>query len=544
MRALLYEIIKPARGRLAGVMLLSVIVSLISVAQPALMQKLIDEGIMADDASSFAFWLACIVGAALAGIGFSSWNRIRYTAVSMQILFAFRERVFAELFRHSRGFFARYPTGDLLGRLQGDTNELQQFATDSLLALFSAFVGLIGILWIIHDYSVVMTLAVLCLLPFEFLLLRPLYGPMERSVRGMRENSASLSQTLLEALRHAPLFQNYSATWFAGRNLSAFHDRHETLTLRNLKLQLVFSQLPALVSLAGRSGILLYGGMAVMHKEMSLGELIAFLTYFGMILGPVQTLLGVLNGYPKAKVSFARITELLPSPASAGDAVPAGEGTLCVRGLSYGLPDAPGLLFSGLDLQVGAGETVVITGRNGAGKSTLVDVLCGLERPCSGEVFVEGHPIRSAQNGRLIAKLEQHPVILHDTLRNNLLLGRDEVPDETLAALLDRVGLSAWLAVLPEGLQTRLGESGATLSGGERQRLALARLALLNPAVAIFDEFTSSLDAQSVEGFFSLIRDLFRDSARLIISHDMKVFDYADRVYMLSEGTLAARSNP
>ena len=442
MRALLYEIIKPARGRLAGVMLLSVVVSLISVAQPALMQKLIDEGIMAGDASSFALWLACIVGAALAGIGFSSWNRIRYTAVSMQILFTFRERVFAELFRHSRGFFTRYPTGDLLVRLQGDTNELQQFATDSLLALFSACVGLIGILWVIHDYSAVMTLAVLCLLPLEFFLLRPLYGPMERSVRAMRENGASLSQTLLEALRHAPLFQNYSAAGFAGATLAASHGRHETLTMRNLRLQLVFSQLPALVSLLGRGGILLYGGTAVMAKAMTLGELIAFLTYFGMILGPVQTLLGVVNAYPKAKVSFERLREVLPPPQTvAADGTEAGEGALCVRALAYALPDAAQPLFSGVDLQVRSGETVVITGRNGAGKSTLADVLCGLERPLSGRVWVEGRAIRTAQNGRRIAKLEQHPVILRDTLRNNLVLGREAVPDEALHALNGAIAL-------------------------------------------------------------------------------------------------------
>jgi len=142
------------------------------------------------------------------------------------------------------------------------------------------------------------------------------------------------------------------------------------------------------------------------------------------------------------------------------------------------------------------------------------------------------------QSSSLIAKLEQHPAILRDTLRINLVLGKSDASDEELWKMLEYVGLTMWAQSLENGLDTMLGESGSTLSGGERQRVALARLALLNPAVAIFDEFTSSLDYLSVQGFYELIIALFPTSARIIISHDLDVIEYVDRVYEMRDGQL------
>lgn len=539
MRTLLGQIISPARWRIAGVMALSAMVSLLSIIQPSLMQKLIDEGMVKEDAHAFFVWLAIMMALGLGSILLSSLNRIAYTAVSMKILFAFRERVFALMFRHTKKFFSRYPSGDLLARIQGDVNELQQFAVDSMFSLFSACIGLIGVVYIIHGYSTVLTMAVIALLPFEFLLLRPLYLPMEKSVRGMRENNSALGQTILEMIRHAALLQNYGASALAAGKLSTLHERQKKLTLHNIKLQLVFSQLPALIALSGRGGILLYGGMEVIEHRMTLGELIAFLTYFGMILGPVQTFLGVLNAYPKAKVSFQRLREIFPDERNINRSPGVTTALLNVRSLSYAYPQSSRRLIDDLDLSVESGEMIAVFGSNGTGKSTLADLLCGLEYPDSGEIYVRSRRVGApGENAARIAKLEQHPVILRDTLRQNLILGNGGATDDVLWEMLERVGLTPWVRSLADGLETMLGESGTTLSGGERQRIALARFALLNPAVAIFDEFTSSLDHISVGVFYELIERLFPLSACIVISHDPNVMAYVDRIYEMREGKL------
>lgn len=541
MRKLLLQIISPAKVQIAGVIALSALVSVLSIIQPALMQKLIDEGILKADRSALMLWLAAMIGFALSSMILSSINRIAYTVVSMKILFLFRERVFGKLFTHTKHFFSRYPSGDLLSRIQGDVNELQQFATDTLFALFSALIGLIGIIVVIQHYSLTLTLAVLLLLPIEFMLLRPFYKPMESSVRSLRENSSSLGQMILEMIRNVGLLQNFGASAMAVEKLHTLHQRQQSLSIRNLKIQLVFSQLPALIALLGRGGILLFGGMQVLNHTMQLGELIAFLTYFGMILGPVQTLLGVLNTYPKAKVSFQRIQEILPdihTPPLSGHCE---NGGLIVHALSYRYPQASYTLIDNLNLAVLSGECVAIFGQNGAGKSTLADLLCGLEYPDAGEIYLHSRRIDRLLPGTKpsrIAKLEQHPAILHDTLRKNLTVAKSGATEEELRIIIQSVGLEEWFSRLSEGFETVMGEAGSTISGGERQRLALARMVLLNPEVAIFDEFTSSLDHLSVRTFYELINRLFPSSVRLIISHDPDILDYVDRAYELRNGTL------
>ncbi|MFZ3052706.1 MAG: ABC transporter ATP-binding protein [Sulfuricurvum sp.] len=539
MRSLLAQIISPAKGHIAGVMALSALVSILSIVQPALMQKLIDDGLLKEDSHTFIVWLSIMMVLGFGSIVLSSFNRIAYTAVSMKILFLFRERVFSQLFHHTKYFFTTYPSGDLLSRIQGDVNEMQQFATDSMFAIFSAFIGLIGVIFVIHNYSIPLTIAVIVLLPFEFMILRPLYKPMENSVRAMRENNSTLGHTILEMIRNVELLQNFGASFVATDKLQGLHERQKVLTLHNIKLQLVFTQLPALVALLGRGGILVYGGILVIEHQMKLGELIAFLTYFGMILGPVQTLLGVLNTYPKAKVSFQRLQEMLPQAKAEEPRFLSTKNGLEVRSLFYAYPQAETNLIENLNFTLKLGESVAIFGRNGAGKSTFADLLCGLEYPNSGEIYVNSTPIHlPGNNASMIAKLEQHPAVLRDTLRTNLVLGKLQASDEELWSILEHVGLTPWAQSLKDGLDTILGEAGSTLSGGERQRIALARLALLNPAVAIFDEFTSSLDYMSVRGFYELIVTLFPVSARIIISHDLDVIKYVDRAYEMREGQL------
>ncbi len=232
-------------------------------------------------------------------------------------------------------------------------------------------------------------------------MLRPLYKPMENSVRAMRENSSTLGHTILEMIRNVGLLQNFGASLVATDKLQGLHERQKVLTLHNIKLQLVFTQLPALVALLGRGGILVYGGMLVINHQMKLGELIAFLTYFGMILGPVQTLLGVLNSYPKAKVSFQRIQEILPHERSQNLLENIDTQGLSVRSLSYHYPQSDHMLIDGINLEMQAGESVAILGRNGAGKSTLADLLCGLECPHSGSIYVQCEFHRFSRSERI-----------------------------------------------------------------------------------------------------------------------------------------------
>ena len=516
---------------------MSVLLSVIALVQPLFMAHLIDEGLVAKNRQALLMWASGATLLALLAWVLTAVNRLGYVRLSLSLLQNLRLTVIKNLMHHQRPFFASHTSGDILSRLQGDLNDTQQFATDSLFALLSTFVGLVGTAVIIVSYNLWLGVGALILLPLEYLLLRPYYERMHTSTHALRRANAHVTERMLDIIRHISLFQNFQATPLAKYHLQTAQDDHAQKTLDNQRLGLIFTQLPALISLVGRTALLFAGGWLVVEGKLGLGVFVAFVSYLGMILAPVQTLLGIMNNLPRVKASLQRVEALFPPQH---DVQPLGDDTtITFKNLTFGYPHHPPLLEA-INLTIPTGASVAIFGANGTGKSTLGDLLTAQLSPTQGEIFIGETLLTPAHVGQLsptIIKLDQTAVILGTSLRLNLSLGHP-YHDNDLHDALERVGLSSWVASLPLGLETPLFEEGQTLSGGEKQRLAFARALLAQPKILIIDEGTSALDRPSVETFFALIATCFPQTTRIIISHDPMALCYADEHYHLIHKTL------
>ncbi|WP_345977851.1 ABC transporter ATP-binding protein [Sulfurimonas sp. HSL3-7] len=530
-------LLKENRRGFFVIFLLSTLVSLSGALQPFIMQHIIDDALLSANLDQLFILVAVSFFLTIFAMFISSVNELFYTSTSMNVLFAFREKIFARLFLHNKQFMTRYHSADLMSRVQGDVSELQRFFTDSLFALFSTIISLVFISVIIYAYNIKLMILIIVFLPIEFFCLRPLYPHMHDSTKNVRESTSDISKFFIESFRYIPVLKNLGAKEGTIAKLGTIQNDYKEVVIKNKKLNLLFTQLPAFISLLGKTLIISYGGYLTINGELKLGELIAFLTYFGMILAPVNTILGIINNLPKVKVSLNRVMEILPNEEQP-KRFRAERFDIAVEGLSFAYGD--NVIFEGLNLCIAEKSKIAIIGRNGIGKSTFGDLLCGLQSCTQGTVSIGMQEIGKENFTNLhhyIVKLEQTPVIFDDTLRGNLLLAKPDASDEELIASLEQTGMLAWFESLQEGLETNIYEAGDNLSGGQKQRIALSRIILLKPKIIILDEFTSAIDRKDTEWFFENITGLFPEATIVAITHHLDMLRHFDTVYELDEQT-------
>jgi ATP-binding cassette, subfamily B, bacterial len=506
---------KKAISLLLGISMIS---SSIAIIQPLLMQKFIDEALMLKDLNNFYFYVLLIIIISVVGIALSVFLQYRYTSLSVKILYKLRLDIFEKIFSNSKLFFQKYQIGDLLSRLEGDINELQRFGLDSIFALFSAFLGLIGALIVMFYFDTSLALFALVLFPIEFYLLKPIYPKMHDITKELRQSTAIIGSFIIESLRYVDFLKKFNNIDERKDNLYNLQNVNKNRILKQQKIQIVFTQIPVIISLIARTTLIIFGGLKVMQNEISIGELIAFLSYFSMILSPVHTLLGILNNIPKLKVSINRLNEIIPVKENK-KTIKNLEKNLHIKieNLSF-IYQNKQEIFNNINLEIKAKEKVLITGNNGTGKSTLTNLLLNFLNPTTGKISIGDFNINDISNTtlqRYIGLVEQNPVILNTTLKENLLISKKDASEEELKSVLEKVGLNNFINKLNETLD----EDGKSLSGGQKQRISIARLILQKPSIVILDEPTSSLDKEFLKVIDTLIDENFKDASKIIISH-------------------------
>jgi len=506
---------KKAISLLLGISMIS---SGIAIIQPLLMQKFIDEALILKDLDNFYFFVLLIIGISIVGIVLSVVLQYKYTSLSVKILYKLRLDIFEKVFFNTKLFFQKNRVGDLLSRLEGDISELQRFGLDSIFALFSATLGLIGALVIMFYFDTTLALFALILFPIEFFLLKPIYPKMHDITKELRQSTALIGSFIIESFRYVNFLKKFNEVKNRKEILKTLQTQNKNKILKQQKIQIIFTQIPVMVSLIARVSLIIYGGLKVINSELTIGELIAFLSYFSMVLSPVHTLLGILNNIPKLKVSINRLNEILPKEEIKKVIVDFPKNSdITFKDFGFSYPNSQ-TLFENLNLKISHKEKVVITGINGIGKSTLIDLLLNYLEPTKGQILINGIDSKTIDSEILqsnIGLVEQNPVILSISLKENLLLAKKDASNEEIKDALIKVGLEEFT----NHLDKILAEDGKGLSGGQKQRISIARLILQNPSIIIMDEPTSSLDKSFVKLIDGLIDENFAESTKIIVSH-------------------------
>ena len=532
------------RGRLiAAMFLLGLAGGAVSLAPPLIGKTFIDAVAERGDYAVVPKIAAALVGLAVLDLMLGAVTRLVHARLSADVLVAIRERLFAHCLHAPLETLEKFRHGDLLHRFGADVPKIQALLVDGVLGFFQNTLFLIVAAVILLNLSAPLALWSFSGLVVALVITTAFRNPIEAGTRGLREVMADLSHFLSERMSALRAVRLHASQKEEQQRFALLNAGMIRKMLRFQVLDAVASGTPGLALTASLAWIYLLGGRLLESGAIGLGTFVAFILYQGRLYGPARGLLGMVRGFQEARVSLARIAEVLAGEGSADTATlaaAAGKGGLVVEGVSFAYPDNPPVLRK-LDLQVAPGEKVGLFGTSGAGKSTLVQILFGLRRPQQGRVLfggVEPGAEGAASPAGRLGYAGAEPFLLHATVEENLRYGN---PDATPREMIDAARLAEaheFILDLPDGYATVIGGRGLSLSDGQRQRIGLARLALRNPDILVLDEAFSALDPETETRVRRNFWAAFDDRIILSITHRLGGLDDYDRLYLLRDGQL------
>ncbi len=532
--------VRPYRGRLALVLAISLSSTLLNLVQPYIAKLLIDEALL--QRSVRALWLVAggMVAATALGFALSMLASYRYTAVSAEVLFDMRLAVYRHLQRLSPRFYSRTKLGEIVSRLNNDVAEAQRVAADTAMALISNLLFLAGSAAIMCWLNAPLFLLSVAMTPLAVLALRRYQERLTGHVREVRERSAEIGSFLIETLMGARLV---AAAGAEEREIGRFRGHNRGFIDALLRMQLtsyLAGAMPGTILALSTAAVFVAGGLQAIDGRMTVGALVAFMAYHMRLLAPVQSLFGLYTQLATARVSLGRVFELLDAPAEvadAPDAAPLGRvaGEIVFERVSF-RHDRENLVLDDLSFRIPPGTICAIVGPSGAGKSSIADLLLRFYDPDAGSVRLDGRDLRSlrlADLRRAVTLVEQTPFLFNATVAENLAYAAPTATREELIAAARAAAIHDFIAGLPDGYDTRLGERGLTLSAGERQRLAVARALLARPAVLVLDEPTAALDPANERALAGALRAALPDATLILITHRDALAAIAEQVIEL-----------
>ncbi len=549
MTALKY--LRPYRSRLALVIAISLVSTGLSLWLPYLTKSLVDDALIGRNAAALVRIVAMFAGIGAVGFVLNVVSGLVYTRVSADVLFDMRRELYEHLQRLSPRFYAVTRIGDIVSRINNDIGEIQRIAAEAALAwvgnvLFLAG-GIVILVWLDWRLFVVG----LATLPLSAWALVAYRRRLDAKVTDLRERSADVGSFLIETLQANRTVVTSGAQEREVGRFSALNSAFIAALMRLQRVHYFAGGLPSMLLAAGSAAVFFYGGWRVVQGTMTMGTLAAFMAYQARVVAPVQALMGLYGSMATARVSWRRVLQVLETPIEVVEragaiALPSVRGDVEFAGvtLSYG---RGGAVIEDISFRVEPGETLAVVGASGSGKSTIADLVLRLIDPDAGVVRLDGHDLKAlrlADVRRHIQVVEQEPLLFHATIADNVRYANPSATDEQVAAALEAAGIAAFVAGLPEGLRTVVGDRGVALSAGERQRIALARAMVANPSVLILDEPSAALDPASERHVIEGYRRAMQGRTTIVISHRLDVVRAADRVVMIQGARVVETGAP
>ena len=549
----LFPFLRPYRWPIAFAGVFLLLAAGTTLAFPWALRVLIDEGLVqgaSTEVLAWKFFELFLVAAALALFSAArfytvSWLGERLTA-------DLRNAVYSHVLRQSPTFFETTQSGEVLSRLTNDTTLVQTVVGSSLsMGLRNLVMGLGAIVMLVWTNPVLMlqVLAVLVLvvLPSVYLGRR-----VRRLSRASQDRVADASAIASEVLNAIPVVQSYNAQ---EREAQRFVEstRQALLTaLRRIRARSVLVGFIILMSSAALLWGLYLGTLSVKEGTTTAGQLGQTVVYVILLASAFAVLGEVYGDLLRAAGATERLMELLHSHSDVASPKqpvqvpwPQGGASLTFDAVDFSYPSRPQTLaLKGLSGQVGKGQTVAVVGPSGAGKTTLFALLMRFHDPRQGQVLMDGVPVSQMDLHDLrdrIALVPQEPVIFSGTVMENIRYGKPSATEQEVTEAARAAFAEEFIAQLPQGYDTYLGDRGVRLSGGQRQRIAIARAMLKNPPLLLLDEATSALDANSERMVQAALETAMQGRTTLVIAHRLATVKRADAIWVFDHGQLVER---
>lgn len=486
--------------------------------------------------------LAIVVIALFRGV-FAYFQSFITSRIGHELVYRLRRELFAHLQQLSLSFHARARTGELLTKVVSDTSALKDVFAESALTFAAHSLTVLGMFVIMFSLDWRMALIVLATFPVLTYALFGVYRRIKASARKQREREGAVASRIHEVLSSLQIVRAFAREKLEQERFE--RDSAYTLEegIRTARMEAAATRSVEIISAAGLCAVVLFGSLQVIRGRILPGEVLIFTAYLTSMYKPLRTLARISSQYSKAMASAERIAQILriePEPIDdkQGLKVTKLDGEIVFRDVSFDYGDGIEVLKN-VSFKIAPGERVALVGASGAGKSTIANLLLRFYQTQSGSILIDGREIEQYQRESLrrrIGVVLQESILLGASIRENIVYGKIDATDEEVEAAAREAYAHEFIAKLPEGYETIIGERGSTLSGGQRQRICLARAIIKRPSLLILDEPTSAIDAESTQLIQQALHKMQQGKTMIVISHQFAGIEEFDRIIVLKAG--------
>jgi ABC-type multidrug transport system fused ATPase/permease subunit len=559
----LLALLRPYRLRTAAMLVALVVGTGASLAPPLLARAAIDKGIDRHDTGTLVLVVVAFLVSALLVWAMTYLQTFLVGWVGQRVLADLRLRIFSHLQTLPIGFYESRPAGVLISRMTNDVEALDSLVTDSVVTLFQAGLTLLGTVGILLYLDVKLALLTFCVLPL--LLAGSLWFRIVSAgaFRRTRETIGAITAYLQETLSGIRVVRSFAQEPVHEARFRELNGDNQDANMTTVRLNAAYFPTVEMLSGVAVAVIVLYGGLQAINGHITVGTVVAFVAALSNLFEPIQQLSQLYATYQSGMAALEKIFQLLDVRPDLEDRSGAfeldrirGEVSFEDVSFAYSRPvseraqaangSAPAieqvLALDHVSLHIPPGQTVALVGATGAGKSTMAKLIARFYDPTSGAVLVDGHDLREVASSTLRSQMgivPQEAFLFSGTVAENIAFGRPDADAEQIRAAASAVGAEEFIAELPSGYDTEVGERGAQLSAGQRQLIAFARALIADPRILVLDEATSNVDLHSEARIEQGLRRLLAGRTSIVIAHRLSTIRQAARIVVLEHGHIA-----
>ncbi len=468
-------------------------------------------------------------------------------SVGERVIARIRRELYAHIQSMPLSFFASLHSAELMTRVVTDVNRLARLSS-TVLVMAVRHVGTIcALLIVMFLREWVLALIAIAVFPIVGVAVRTIGRKLYKINRRTQQKIAELNVVLQESFTGSKIVKAFGREGLEQQRFNSVNDRLLGLALKDRRVDEMAEPLMEVLGALAIMGALWYGGYQVISGALTPGEFFSFTAAVVLLYGPVRQLSRMVNTVQQSIASVERVFEILDTPPAIVDApgahtLPTFTGSIEFEGAGFRYPEAEDWALQDITLTVRKGELVAFVGMSGAGKTTLMELLPRFHDVTTGRITLDGHDLREVTVDSLralIGIVTQDTFLFHDSVEYNIAYGKAGATPAEVERAARQAQAHDFVAALPEGYATSVGERGVKISGGQAQRLAIARAFLKDPPILILDEATSDLDAESEFLVQQALSELMKGRTVLVIAHRLATVKHADRVVVVHAGRIA-----